>query len=676
MFENVKIKKLLLASFSVLLLLMAGVAYSGYSGMSDIDFRVGTADDMNDIVKDMTSARVAEKNFILGGDTSYVAEVNDLLKEIELQTADSKEYFQDPVNDKQMDDIKAAVTTYNSAFGKYVALENEQNSIESSLIEKGLLVDSTTEKLYNEQKTEYEELVSQNADQELIQAKLATVDAANQMIKWNLESRSERLRFMLHTDQSYADNVNSRMDNMISLAKSLETQLNDQADKEAVRVIASAATAYKTEFNRMVSNQREQEVATTQMAEAAMNAQVLTQEAREDQLAKMQEEMLAAHSALLVISLIAVIIGIAIALFISRMISKPVNEMLEAANRVAKGDLTVQIENESENELGQLSHAIRTMVSNLHNLISEVHTSSMKVASTSQEISSSSEEITAGASQISETVSDISKGAMSQSTRAEEVSRAMGDMTSNIQQIAGNAQAAATGATESNQLIQEVGKKSEGLLIQMDHIQEAVGNSAKVIRDLDGKSKKIGEIVDLITSIADQTNLLALNAAIEAARAGEQGRGFAVVADEVRKLAEDSGSAAKQIALLIQDIQSGTGEAVNSMEMGTEKVTVGAKALHETVSAVKSIVESGEKVAMMSQEIAAAAEEQAATIQEITSSVEEVSAIAEQSAAGTEQTSASVQEQTASLEELATSAQQLADLAGNLMEATSKFKIE
>lgn len=676
MFENVKIKHLLLASFSVLLLLTAAVAYSGYSGMSEVNFRVETSDDMNSIVKDMTSVRVAEKNFMLRGDSSYVTDVSKLLTQIETQTAESKGYFQDPVNDQQMDEINSAVDTYRTEFNQYVALEEEQKTIETSLIAKGLLVDSTTEKFYNNQKAEYETLVSQNANKDLIAAKLATVDAANQLIKWNLESRGERLRFMLHTDQTYADTVNSRMDNIIALSKSLETQLNDQEDKVAMREIAAAATEYKSDFNKMVTNQRQQELAISEMIEAARKVQVLAGEAREDQLSKMNEGMASAQTTLLVITLIAAIIGIVTALFISRMISNPVNEMLEVANKVASGDLTVQIDNESENELGQLSQAIRTMVSNLHNLISEVQLGSSKVACTSQEISSSSEEITAGANQISETVSDISKGALSQSSRAEEVSRAMNDMTASIQQIAGSAQTAAASATESNQLIQEVGKKSEGLLVQMDEIQQAVGDSAKVIRDLDGKSKQIGEIVNLITSIADQTNLLALNAAIEAARAGEQGRGFAVVADEVRKLAEDSGNAAKEIAQLIRDIQTGTGEAVYSMETGTEKVSVGAKALHETVSVVQSIVESGERVARMAQEIAAAAEEQSATIEEITSSVEEVSAIAEQSAAGTEQASASVQEQTASMEELATSSQELADLAGSLMEAASKFRIE
>ncbi|CAG0997114.1 Methyl-accepting chemotaxis protein McpQ [Methanosarcinales archaeon] len=356
------------------------------------------------------------------------------------------------------------------------------------------------------------------------------------------------------------------------------------------------------------------------------------------------------NATLLIVSvgIIAAIIGIGIGFYISRSITKPMDAMLQAANKVAAGDLTVQLVNDSKDEVGQLSVAIQTMANSLKGVLGKVQQSAVSVASTAQELSASSEEMKASTDQISGTTQDISVGVSSQATKMAEISRAMKEMSESVQQVAVNSQKAADSATNANKTAQEV--------------QVNVTKSATLIKDLDNKSLQIGEIIGVITNIADQTNLLALNAAIEAARAGEHGRGFAVVADEVRKLAEESRGAASQITDLIKGIQQGTKQAVESMEK-------------ESVTGINLIVKAAADVATMVQEIAAAAEEQSASVEEVTSSVEDVSAISEQSAAGTQETSAAAEEQAATMDQLVNAAQEMAKLSNELQVEVAKFNI-
>ena len=361
---------------------------------------------------------------------------------------------------------------------------------------------------------------------------------------------------------------------------------------------------------------------------------------------------------------------------ISGGIQKIVADFKQISDDAMKGKINSRAETDVDIDFTAIPKGLNEILNSMTEVINLVSKSANSVASTAEEMSASIEEMTAASNQISTTVGEIAKGSQEQASMSDQVAHTMSDMTIGVQDISNNAQQAAGAATTASEFIRDVGKQSQDMLLQMAAIQKATDGSAIVIKELDEKSRQIGEIAELITNIADQTNLLALNAAIEAARAGEHGRGFAVVADEVRKLAEDSRKAASQIAGLLIEIRDGTHAAVSSMETGTQTVSTGVQALNHTVEAVQKIVDESNKVALMAQNIAAAAEEQSASIEEITATVDEVASLSQEAAAGTEETSAAVEQQNASMLELAKSSQELSQMASDMQQMVSKYLSE
>ncbi|WP_407355737.1 methyl-accepting chemotaxis protein [Methanolobus sp. WCC5] len=396
-----------------------------------------------------------------------------------------------------------------------------------------------------------------------------------------------------------------------------------------------------------------------------------------------EEEMLAGvktlQSQIILIFVLAVGLMAIISYYIVGSIANPMRAAAVRADKIANGDLTGEVDSKffgRKDEIGLLATSFHKMMENLNSLVKDIKTSADETAARSQEMAATTEQTTASANQISDTITEISRGAQVQSGKVEEVAHAMNDMNESVQAVAANSQRVSENAENASIRIRGIGQSSQELMDKMNNIKSASDENAEVITQLDKKSAEIGKIVNLITSIADQTNLLALNAAIEAARAGEHGRGFAVVADEVKKLADESGAAAKQIEDLIHQIQSSTHNAVGSMTRSKEEIEIGSQSLKETVDAIEGIVVEITDISKMVQEIAAAAQEQSASIEEVTASVEDVSSISEQSAASTQEASAAVEQQTASMDEMANAAQELASMADKLQNNVAFFKLD
>ncbi|MFS0824072.1 HAMP domain-containing methyl-accepting chemotaxis protein [Bacillus sp. 1P02SD] len=379
----------------------------------------------------------------------------------------------------------------------------------------------------------------------------------------------------------------------------------------------------------------------------------------------------------LLVSIVAsTIIAILSLVIIGRSIGKQLKKLVIVSNRIADGNLKVdEIDVKGQDEIGLLSKSLNVMNASLRSMIREITTVSDQVASKSSELMISSSEVKAASQQIASTVQELSTGAEEQAHSSTQLAKMMEEYAGKIQSANQNG----SQINESSQNVLEMTKKGHEFMNasteQMNKINSIMEYSVEKVKGLDEQTKQISTLVKVIRDIADQTNLLALNAAIEAARAGEHGRGFAVVADEVRKLAEQVSHSVKDITEIVNSIQQESNSVARVLLDGYSQVDEGAKQIQVTGQTFEDI--HGAVTAMVERirSISENLEIIAGSTVEINLSIDNIAAVSEQSAAGIEQTSASVQQTNSSMETISDHSELLSDLSSRLNTMISKFKL-
>ncbi len=351
----------------------------------------------------------------------------------------------------------------------------------------------------------------------------------------------------------------------------------------------------------------------------------------------------------MVIGLIGILLQAGLATWLMRTIMKPVDALRIMLMDISQGegDLTKRLDDTTKDELADVSKYFNLFIEKLRTMISQIANTSSLVASAAVQLNATAEQIATGAEEVAAQAGTVA-------TAGEEMSATSGD-------IAQNCQMAAEGAQRASQTAQSGAEVVEKTVRVMGQIAEKVQESAKTVESLGARSDQIGAIIGTIEDIADQTNLLALNAAIEAARAGEQGRGFAVVADEVRALAERTTRATREIGEMIKAIQKETKEAVTAMEMGVHQVEAGTEEAAKSGQALQEILQQVNDVAMQINQVATAAEEQTATTSEISNNMHQITEVVQQTSQGAH--------------ESATAASQLSGNAEELQRLVRQFKL-
>jgi len=616
--------KKLAIGFGLVLLLTALVAAIGVAALRSISQRFEQLYDLSAINRSVLEMRLREKDFVLDGNPAAAEDLRKHAAQLGERVTRLKAL---PEQAATMTQVEQGIADYLAAFDRFetssksrrLALDAASWSVSGASNSLDILQSSLADD------GAYELKESQGQKGEALLQQATQVSQLSRLVLQGLNEARSRLEAG-GEDKSVDGRIKSAAE-ALELSSKLQASITDPTYVSVLKDVVTNINAFVEKLDEYTAALEQEKQVHAQMRERA--AQVMQRV--DDAYAAQQSAMLAGlrtnTGLILGSAALALLVGALASLLITWMIVRPLRQVIGMASRIAEGDLSASIEVRRKDEVGQLMLAVASMADSLRGIVSRLR--------------DGVGQITASAQALSGVTERTQLGVNTQKAETDQVATAMNQMAATVHDVARNAEEAASSAEQADGKVasgQEVVRQTLG---RIEQLADAVRTATQSIEQLGRESQSIGSVLDVIKNVAEQTNLLALNAAIEAARAGEQGRGFAVVADEVRALARRTQQSTAEIESLISSLQSDAATSVQRMQRSHALVEMTVGDAVQTEAALGTIASAVAVIHQMNQQIAAASEQQSAVAEEISRSVSSIRGIADESAQAMESTASS-----------------------------------
>ncbi|KIH85349.1 Methyl-accepting chemotaxis protein I (serine chemoreceptor protein) [Pseudomonas batumici] len=616
-FGNISVNLKLGLGFGLVLLLTTILALTGWSSLGGLIDRSNWMSDITQLNASLTKLRVARLQYMLAnGDETAAQNVQVNLDAFVAQQQKLIASFKSPENLKLLKQQADVISQYQQSLKKMRDAYRTGNGARQTMGDNAEVVG----KLIT---TIHDQVLQMPPGEEGRFERFQAINRAKEQFQLTrYEVRGYAANSTPETEQKAFNQLNEAIDGLKALAQAFSSAEQGSVSQleTALGNYRNALQAYKAANAAIVLSRKE-------MTDQGTDIVSLSETLYQIQLDRRDSESAQARTLQLGSTLLALLVGILAAVIITRQITRPIRDTLAVVERIAAGDLTHNLVVTRRDELGVLQQGIQRMGTTLRDLISSIRDGVTQIASAAEELSAVTEQTSAGVN--------------SQKVETDQVATAMHEMTATVQEVARNAEEASQAAAAADGEAREGDKVVGEAIAQIERLATEVVRSTEAMTVLQQESDKIGAVMDVIKAVAEQTNLLALNAAIEAARAGEAGRGFAVVADEVRGLAQRTQKSTEEIEGLVAALQNGTQQVANVMNNSRSLTDSSVALTRKAGSSLENITRTVSNIQSMNQQIAAAAEQQSAVAEEISRSIINVRDVSEQTASASEETAAS-----------------------------------